>query len=207
MIEISEVSSSSGAISGNQQAVSITDDDTVAIKITETEGSTLVNENGSTDTFTVKLGSQPTSDVVVDLTVDDSTEAHISTSSLTFTTSDWNSAKTVTVTGLDDNIYDQSVNVTIKLAVNTSSTADLAYAKLSPQSLNLTTMDNDSVPVITLASSSTNLDENKRTVALTATISAVSNSDTIVTLEPSGSATPSTDYASQVPPLLSRQER
>ena len=86
MIEISEVSSSSGAIeSGNQQTtVSITDDDTVAIKITESEGSTLVNENGSTDTFTVKLGSQPTSDVVVDLIVDDSTEAHISTSSLTF---------------------------------------------------------------------------------------------------------------------------
>ena len=197
LIEISGVSSSSGAIeSGNQQTtVSITDDDTVAIKITETEGSTLVNENGSTDTITVKLGSQPTSDVVVDLTVDDSTEAHISTSSLTFTTSDWNSAKTVTVIGVDDNIYDQSVNVTIKLAVNTSSTADLAYAKLSPQSLNLTTMDNDSAPVITLASSSTNLDENKRTVALTATISAVSNSDTIVTLEPSGSATPRTDYA------------
>ncbi len=197
LIKISGVSSNSGAIeNGNQQAtVNITDDDTAALKITESEDSTLVNENGSTDTFTVKLGSQPTSDVVVDLTVSDGTEAKISTSSLTFTTSDWNSAKTVTVTGVDDNIYDQSVNVTIKLAVNTSSTADLAYAKLSPQSLNLKAMDNDSAPVITLASSLTNLDENKSTVVLTATISAVSNSDTIVILEPSGSATLSTDYA------------
>ena len=48
------------------------------------------------DAITVKLGSQPTSiDVAVDLTTDDTFEAYL-TSSLIFTTSDWNSAKTVT---------------------------------------------------------------------------------------------------------------
>ena len=61
-----------------------------------------VNE-AATGTYTVKLGEAPTSDVVIDVArLGGSTDVSVSPSTLTFTSSSWSTARTVTVTAIDD---------------------------------------------------------------------------------------------------------
>ena len=63
-----------------------------------------VIEPSHTNTYTVALSSEPTGTVSVAITVADTSAATVSPSSLTFTTSDWSAAQTVTVTAVDDDI-------------------------------------------------------------------------------------------------------
>jgi len=52
-------------------------------------GSTGVTEAGGTDTFTVVLDAEPTSNVVLTVSSSDTGEATVSAASLTFTPSRW----------------------------------------------------------------------------------------------------------------------
>ena len=79
-------------------SVATTDNDVAGFTITQSGGATSVAETGSTDTFTVVLNAQPNSDVVLQFTSGDTGEATV-TGTLTFTSGNWNSAQTVTVTG------------------------------------------------------------------------------------------------------------
>ena len=84
--------------------------DTVTITVTKapelvlSKTSMSVRDNGSSDSLSVRLSKQPTGTVTVTVGFVDATEndATLSTSSLTFTTSTWNTDQTVTVTGLND---------------------------------------------------------------------------------------------------------
>ena len=60
--------------------VTTTDDDVAGFTVAETDGSTSVDESGTTDTFTVVLTAQPTSDVVLTITSDDTGEATVNLS-------------------------------------------------------------------------------------------------------------------------------
>ena len=86
--------------------------------IAESDSTTVVTEAGSTDTFTVVLDAEPDSDVVIDLSTPDATEATVSLTSLTFTPTNWNTPQTVTVTGVNDDIIDGDISSTITLAIN-----------------------------------------------------------------------------------------
>ena len=68
----------------NNQTVSVTttDDDTAGFTIVQSGGTTGVAESGTTDTFTVVLDTQPTSNVVITFTSSDTGEATV-TGSLT----------------------------------------------------------------------------------------------------------------------------
>ena len=83
--------------------VTVTDDDTKGVTISET---TLdVGENVGTGTYTVKLNSKPTGgNVTVGVSSGTSAVAVVSSASLTFTAIDWAKPQTVTVTGVNDNI-------------------------------------------------------------------------------------------------------
>ena len=64
---------------------------------------TRVNVNeGSTATFRVKLSRVPSGDVTVSVTSNDTNEATVSPQSLTFTRTNWDTYKTVTVEGVHD---------------------------------------------------------------------------------------------------------
>ena len=94
--------------SASSESTTTTTDDTT----TNTAGFTIssisgnTTESGGTATFTVKLNSQPTSNVSVAVSSSDTSEGTVSPSSLTFTTSNYNSAQTVTVTGVNDSSID-----------------------------------------------------------------------------------------------------
>lgn len=89
------------------------------------------NENGTTATFTVKLTSKPTSDVVVRITSANTREVVVNPDRLTFTSVNWNAEQTVTATGVDDTIVDGNQKVTIKISVDNSSSANEYHGKLA----------------------------------------------------------------------------
>ncbi len=80
-------------------AVTVTDDDTAGVSVSET---TLTVTEGGSGTYTVKLNLQPTSDVVINVTKSGSTDVTVSPATLTFTTSNWSTAQTVTVAAAQD---------------------------------------------------------------------------------------------------------
>ena len=110
------------------------DNDSAGFTVTQSSGSTTVTEGGGTDTFTVVLTAEPDSNVVISVTSGDTGEATVSASSLTFTTGNWDSAQTITVTGVNDDIIDGSINTTITLAVVDGSSDD-NFDSLSDQTV------------------------------------------------------------------------
>ena len=61
-----------------------------------------VLEKGGTATWTVALSAQPSADVTVAVTSGNTSDATVNPASLTFTSSNWETAQDVTVTGVDD---------------------------------------------------------------------------------------------------------
>ncbi len=118
-------------------SLTLTDDDTAGLAVSPVPSASSplrTTESGGTDTFTVKLSSRPTGDVVLGVVSSDTTEGTVSASSLTFTATTWNTAQTVTVTGVDDapaNPADGNRDYTVTLTVDQPSTADAKYDALS----------------------------------------------------------------------------
>ncbi|MDM8565061.1 Calx-beta domain-containing protein [Candidatus Halobeggiatoa sp. HSG11] len=134
-------SSNNSQISDNQGTGTITDDDTAGLTVTETSG-TLVNESGTTDTFTIVLDSKPTSDVEISIASGDIGETTVDKSSLFFTTGNWSIAQIITVTGVDDGaVSDGNQTTTVTLSV-VDANSDDQYDTLT-DTVNVTTVDND----------------------------------------------------------------
>jgi len=110
--------------------------------VVESGGATSTNENGTTDTFTVALISQPNSNVVIDLSSGDLTEGTVDKSTLTFTTANWDTAQTVTVTGLDDGLRDGNPSYDITLSINAALTDD-AFDGAANKTVSVTNFDNE----------------------------------------------------------------
>lgn len=110
------------------------------VRVTPTTG-LFTAEDGTTATFTVVLGQQPKSDVAISATSDDSSEGVVTPSSVTFTTSNWNTPQTFTITGQDDDLSDGDINYHIHLGPTQSS--DPAYKNVAIPSLDVVNRDND----------------------------------------------------------------
>ncbi len=88
-----------------------------------------VDEDGGTDTFTVRLQSQPLANVTILLASSNTAEVTVSPASLSFTPQNWNQPKTVTVAGVNDNVIDAAK--TANITFNLSTSADTAYRQIS----------------------------------------------------------------------------
>jgi hypothetical protein len=123
--------------------VSIEDNDSAGVTVTQLGGNTAVTEGGATDSYTVVLTSQPTANVVI--TASASGQATVSLSTLTFTTSNWNTPQTVTVTAVNDFVAEGTHTATITHSI---SSTDAIYAALAaPSGITLNITDNDSAGV------------------------------------------------------------
>jgi len=71
------------------------------IKATETSGSTMVGENGATDTIEFMLLEEPAADVSMNFTVD-AAQLTVTPNPLVLTKADWETPKSVTVGAVDD---------------------------------------------------------------------------------------------------------
>jgi len=133
------------------------DDDTTGATITP-NNSVSTTELGGTVVFSVRLNSQPTADVTIDLVSSDLTEGTIDISSLEFTPADWASPQVVTVTGIDDVIIDTATAYSIVTTVTAS--ADPLYAAYDPVDVSLTNTDDDVAGVTITAPYGTSTTEN-----------------------------------------------
>lgn len=119
--------------------VTLTDNDSAGFTITPISGNT--TESGGTATFTVRLNSLPSASVTVPLSSSNTSEGTVSPASLTFTTLNWSTPQTVTVTGADDFIADGTIAYSVILSAAAS--ADLNYSGLNPPDVSLSNTDND----------------------------------------------------------------
>ncbi len=113
------------------------------ITVSSTSGLT-TTEAGDTDTFTVVLDSQPTADVAIAISSSDTGEGSVSPDTLTFTSANWDTARTVTVTGVDDSEDDGDQSYTVTLGAASSS--DSGYNSLDPDDVAVTNTDDDLGP-------------------------------------------------------------
>ncbi|MGB2502766.1 MAG: lectin-like domain-containing protein, partial [Flavobacteriaceae bacterium] len=102
-----------------------------------------VNESGTiTESVLIGLVHKPDSNVVLSISVDDSTEVGVSSTTLTFTPSNWNEQKMIIVTGVDDSIRDSDVTSNIVVSV-VDSLSDDDYDSLSDKLIQVRNLDDD----------------------------------------------------------------
>ena len=128
--------------------VTTTDDDTAGVTVSQSDGSTVVSEAGTTDVVSVVLNTQPISVVTITVDLAGSDEASTDVTELTFTTANWNIAQDVTVTGLDDDVDDGDQITTLTFSISGAA----AYAALDDQTVSVTTTD-DGTAGITVSTS------------------------------------------------------
>ncbi len=129
-------------------SLTITDDDAAGIVMdpaTTTASRVRTSEDGSQATVDVTLASEPTGDVRINVASLNAGEGAASPSSLTFTSTNWNTAQTVTLTGVDDSpgAPDGSQNYTVTLTVDTANTADANYDALSAATIYAVNADDE----------------------------------------------------------------
>ena len=146
--------------------VTITDDDTAGVSVSNTS---LTIAEGSSGTYTIVLDSEPTATVTV--TINDpsgNTGVTADPASLTFSSSDWSSTKTVTVRAAHDNDTDDET-ATVTHAVTST---DSSYSDATADSVVVTVTDDDPVQVTVMFGASTYTVAEGATVELTVTLSA-----------------------------------
>ncbi|MBU0674446.1 MAG: hypothetical protein KJ950_07375 [Proteobacteria bacterium] len=176
-------------INPNDLALTNLDDDTVGIVVSKISNNT--NENGASAVFTVVLTSEPTAGVTIEITSSNPAEGTVAPDSLTFTSSDWSTPHTVTITGIDDDQTDGNQLYTILLAA--ASSADPLYNGMDPEDVTVINIDNDAAG-FNISPISGNTDESGTTATFTVELTVAPSAEVIIGLSSSdpseGSVTP-----------------
>ncbi len=114
------------------------DNDGPRVNVIQSGGNTLTNENGVTDTYTLSLSHQPSSDVIVTITSDAQVSTDLAT--VTFTAADW-APKTITITAVNDSVIEAVTHN--GLITHSIASADPLYQNLSAATLTVPIWDND----------------------------------------------------------------
>lgn len=114
--------------------------------VTESDGDTVVVEDGLTDSYEIVLDVLPDANVLITATPGD---AEIDLGSgpgvainLTFTTGNWSTAQTVNVTAYDDDLYEPGPDHTTMIA-HTAQSSDSNYEGTGIPSVQVTVIDNE----------------------------------------------------------------
>lgn len=101
-------------------------------------------ENGSAASYTVKLATPPANPITLNLTPD--AQITLSPTTLLFTPANWNTPQTVTVSAIDDSIYENTHTGVIRTAITTGDNA--AYPSTSQIAIvSAQIIDNDNAPI------------------------------------------------------------
>ena len=146
----------SSEYNGEMAELTVTIDEVDVPAVTVSDRSLTVREGGS-NTYTVVLDKQPSTDVTVTVTVPSGTDLTVSPPSLMFTRQNWHMPKTFTVRAEDDDVDlpDRSVTLTHEASGG-------EYSPVSVASVRVTVEDNDdpgisaSVPRLTVPEEGSN---------------------------------------------------
>ncbi len=123
--------------------LSNTDDDSLGINLTAMGGSDTTEAGGSA-AFEMSLNSQPLNEVTLVLTSSNEAEGIADTSSLVFTTENWNQVQVFNVIGQNDDVADGDVEYLISIQVSSD---DPNYAATPVDDISLSNVDDDVVGV------------------------------------------------------------
>jgi hypothetical protein len=155
------------------------------IIITESNGSTIVSESGTSDSYTLVLSNEPTANVII--TVQANTQVRVNNSAsvnLTFTTTNWNIPQTIFVSAVDDMIAEGNHN---GLITHTSTSSDPSFQSIPISSVSVSTTDNDSAGVnIVESSGTTSVTEGGATDSYTVVLTSEPTSDVTISVAASG---------------------
>lgn len=118
-----------------------------SVTVVQTDDSTVVTEGGTPDAFTFALASAPSATVNVAISTA-AGQVTVGPTSLTFTTANWDTPQTITVTAVDDSIEEFVTTDVISFAL-TSTDAD--YNGLTVSDVSVTVLDDDVVVTTTAA--------------------------------------------------------
>ncbi|MEM9828045.1 MAG: right-handed parallel beta-helix repeat-containing protein [Planctomycetota bacterium] len=105
-----------------------------------------LGEGGVVSSFEVRLSDAPTSQVVIDVSVDDASEASLSASSLRFDASNFDTPQEITIAGVDDDEIDGDIVVSVVFGDAVSN--DDRFAGLRPAPIEWINRDNDPSPLV-----------------------------------------------------------
>ncbi len=164
--------------------VTVTDDDDAGITVSETE--LAVAEADGTGAYTLILNTQPAADVTIAVVSDAPLVATVSSASLTFTPTNWNTAQTVTVTGVDDTINNTPPRTAT--VSHTATSTDTNYDAEGIDPVTVTATDDDAaLPVISIAAGTSPVIEGTAaTFTVTADTAPMANLSVMVTVTDSG---------------------
>lgn len=137
--EYSNMSAADVNVTNNDNDVAIP----AGITVTPTSG-LITDEAGLQATFQVSLNSMPSADVAIGLASSDTSEGTAAPASLTFTSLNYASPQTVTITGVDDGDLDGAIAYMITTSPATSVDAD--YNMLDASDVSVTNNDNEVPP-------------------------------------------------------------
>jgi hypothetical protein len=169
------------SLSVSSLSLSNEDDEVAGVVVGKISSNT--TESGGTATFTVKLNSQPEAGVAISVSSSNTDEGTVNSSSLEFSTSNWNTSQTVTVTGVDDSsdpVVDGNTSYKINLGNTVSSSTH--YNDLKSGTLELSNTDSES-PGVTLSSSSMTTSENGTNATFTVKLDQKATSDVTINLQ------------------------
>ncbi len=107
------------------------------------------SETGDKASFSLVLSQQPTDDVTISFNSTDPTEGTLSTSSITFTPSNWNQRQNVDIIGVDDADVDGNISFTVEILAASSN--DSYYDGVDLADINIVNIDDDYVAPSSLA--------------------------------------------------------
>ena len=116
----------------------ITDNDTAGVTLSKST-LTVTEEDTTGDSYTVVLDSQPSADVVVTVAGHAGTDVTVNPTTLTFTSTTWNTPQPVTVTAADDA---DTANDTVSLT-HSATSSDANYSGITIPGVTVTVSDND----------------------------------------------------------------
>ena len=137
-------------VAGCEVTVTIVDDDTAGVTVSKS-AVTVMEQDTTGDTYTVVLDSQPTATVTITIGGQTAADITASPTPLTFTTTNWATPQTVTVTAGNDT---DTASDTHSLTHNAAS-SDAKYSSISITGVAVTVNDNDTANTAPTFSDST----------------------------------------------------
>merc|ERR1712072_418092 len=163
----------------------------------------------ATHTFTVKLNSQPTQDVVVPVVSQVSPSdtnaatsvATVSPASMTFTSSNWNTPQTVTVTVVDDlenNLADRTATIKVGALTSSIETSTNTYNGVAASTITITATDNDSAGVVLTGIADAAVADNGGTKTFTVKLNSKPTADVTISVNSADTGVATVSHSSLV---------
>jgi hypothetical protein len=161
----------------------ISDNDFAGVTVTASGGGTTISENGTTDTYTLRLNTIPSADVTITLNSD--AQSTLSPSSVTFSSANWNVPQTITISAVNDTDVEGSHSSSIS---HTVTSADTSYDGAFAMGVFAGVIDNDTAAVtVTVSGASTAVREGSTTDTYSINLEKQPTENVVITPSFSGS--------------------